>query len=55
MDDFYINIILLVITGATDGIGKAFTIELAKKGFNVLLVSRTEERLKNVIQNDLSM
>lgn len=42
-----------VITGATDGIGKAFTIELAKKGFNVLLVSRTEERLKNVIQNDL--
>jgi 17beta-estradiol 17-dehydrogenase / very-long-chain 3-oxoacyl-CoA reductase len=35
-----------VVTGATDGIGKAFALQLAKKGFNVLLVSRTKERLE---------
>ena len=35
-----------VITGATDGIGKEFTLQLAKAGFNVLLVSRSEEKLK---------
>lgn len=37
-----------VVTGATDGIGKAYAAELAKKGLNVLLVSRTEEKLKDV-------
>eukprot|EP00928_Gymnodinium_smaydae_P070411 TRINITY_DN54254_c0_g1_i1.p1 TRINITY_DN54254_c0_g1~~TRINITY_DN54254_c0_g1_i1.p1 ORF type:complete len:336 (-),score=99.95 TRINITY_DN54254_c0_g1_i1:146-1096(-) len=34
-----------VVTGATDGIGKAYAFELAKKGLNVLLISRTEEKL----------
>lgn len=42
-----------VVTGATDGIGKAIAVELARKGFNMLLVSRTEQKLKDVIQNDL--
>jgi len=37
-----------VITGATDGIGKAYAMALAKKGMNVLLVSRTEAKLKAV-------
>jgi len=37
-----------VITGATDGIGKAYAKALAKKGISVLLVSRTEAKLKAV-------
>jgi len=37
-----------VITGATDGIGKGYAMALAKKGMNVLLVSRTEAKLKAV-------
>ncbi|KAK9352911.1 hypothetical protein V1505DRAFT_371469 [Lipomyces doorenjongii] len=34
-----------LITGASDGIGKEFSLQLAKKGFNVVLVSRTESKL----------
>jgi len=34
-----------VVTGASDGIGKAFCIELAKRGFNVVLISRTKSKL----------
>ncbi|XP_072255419.1 very-long-chain 3-oxoacyl-CoA reductase-like [Pyxicephalus adspersus] len=37
-----------VITGATDGIGKSYAKELAKLGFNVVLISRTLEKLKKV-------
>ncbi|XP_069799584.1 very-long-chain 3-oxoacyl-CoA reductase-B-like [Dendropsophus ebraccatus] len=37
-----------VVTGATDGIGKAYAEELAKRGFDVVLISRTLEKLKNV-------
>ena len=37
-----------VVTGATDGIGKEFALQLAKKGFNILLVSRSEDKLKAV-------
>ena len=37
-----------VITGASDGIGKAFAFELAKREFNIVLVGRNEEKLKNV-------
>jgi 17beta-estradiol 17-dehydrogenase / very-long-chain 3-oxoacyl-CoA reductase len=42
----------VLVTGATDGIGKAFCEEFAKKGFNIILVSRTLEKLKNV-ENEL--
>mmetsp|Transcript_2204 Transcript_2204/g.2171 ORF Transcript_2204/g.2171 Transcript_2204/m.2171 type:complete len:315 (-) Transcript_2204:116-1060(-) len=35
-----------VITGATDGIGKAMAFELARKGSNILLISRTLEKLE---------
>jgi 17beta-estradiol 17-dehydrogenase / very-long-chain 3-oxoacyl-CoA reductase len=34
-----------VVTGATDGIGKAFSQQLAKAGFNIVLVSRTLRKL----------
>jgi 17beta-estradiol 17-dehydrogenase / very-long-chain 3-oxoacyl-CoA reductase len=34
-----------VVTGATDGIGREFALQLAKKGFNILLVSRSPEKL----------
>lgn len=37
-----------VVTGATDGIGKAFAFTLAKKGLNVVLISRTESKLADV-------
>jgi 17beta-estradiol 17-dehydrogenase / very-long-chain 3-oxoacyl-CoA reductase len=34
-----------VITGSTSGIGYGFALELAKRGFNIILVSRTESKL----------
>jgi len=37
-----------VITGATDGIGREFALQLAKAGFGVVLVSRNPERLQNL-------
>jgi len=37
-----------VVTGATDGIGKAYCEHLAKEGINILLISRTLEKLQNV-------
>jgi len=37
-----------VVTGATDGIGKAYAEELAKSGMNVMLLSRSAEKLKAV-------
>eukprot|EP01090_Pellita_catalonica_P018606 TRINITY_DN6064_c0_g3_i1.p1 TRINITY_DN6064_c0_g3~~TRINITY_DN6064_c0_g3_i1.p1 ORF type:complete len:309 (-),score=38.72 TRINITY_DN6064_c0_g3_i1:487-1413(-) len=37
-----------VITGGSDGIGKVFAEQLAKAGFNILLLSRTESKLKDV-------
>jgi 17beta-estradiol 17-dehydrogenase / very-long-chain 3-oxoacyl-CoA reductase len=36
-----------VVTGATDGIGFEFACQLAQRGFNIVLVSRT---LDNLIQ-----
>lgn len=37
-----------VITGASDGIGREYSLQLAAAGFNVLLVSRTQAKLDNV-------
>lgn len=37
-----------IVTGATDGIGKAYALALAKKGMSVILISRTEAKLQAV-------
>lgn len=36
-----------VVTGATDGIGKAMAFEFARKGCNVLLISRSADKLQD--------
>ncbi|CAM9480930.1 unnamed protein product [Phaeothamnion confervicola] len=42
-----------IVTGATDGIGKAYAKELARRGLSVLLISRTESKLVEV-QKEIS-
>ncbi|XP_020629979.1 very-long-chain 3-oxoacyl-CoA reductase-B-like [Orbicella faveolata] len=37
-----------VITGCTDGIGKAYTNELARQGLKLVLISRTKEKLESL-------
>lgn len=36
-----------IVTGSTDGIGKAFSFELASKGLNILLVGRNSQKLES--------
>jgi len=38
------------VTGATWGIGYGFSVQLAKRGMNVVLVARNEEKLKEVAE-----
>lgn len=37
-----------MVTGATDGIGKSYARQLAKQGFNIILISRTQAKLETV-------
>ncbi|KAJ0181554.1 hypothetical protein K1T71_002276 [Dendrolimus kikuchii] len=37
-----------VVTGGTDGIGKHYALELAKRGINVIIISRNIDKLKSV-------
>ena len=39
----------VVITGASDGIGKAIAEELARRGFKLVLISRSEQKLARVV------
>ena len=39
-----------IVTGATDGIGLEYAKQLADRGYNLLLISRTESKLKNVVE-----
>jgi len=42
----------VVITGCTEGIGKAFAFEFARRGFNIVLVARNSEKL-NTVEKEL--
>ena len=37
-----------LVTGASDGIGKQYCIELAKSGFDIILMARNKEKLEEV-------
>jgi 17beta-estradiol 17-dehydrogenase / very-long-chain 3-oxoacyl-CoA reductase len=39
-----------IVTGTTSGIGYAFVLALTKLGFNVLMISRNEQKLKEIKQ-----
>lgn len=39
-----------IVTGATDGIGRAYALALAKRGMSLILISRTESKLKAVAE-----
>ena len=41
-------LLCVVVTGASDGIGKAYCMELAKKGLKIVLMSRTKSKLDAV-------
>ncbi|KAM6926181.1 very-long-chain 3-oxoacyl-CoA reductase-A [Lycodopsis pacificus] len=40
-----------VVTGATDGIGKSYAEELARRGFAVVLISRSQDKLEDVARS----
>ena len=37
-----------VVTGASDGIGKALAMELAKEGFDIVLIARNKDKTEAV-------
>jgi len=39
-----------IVTGASEGIGKQIALQLAKKGANLALISRTESKLKTTAE-----
>ena len=39
-----------LITGASDGIGKAYAFELAREGFNIILMARNREKTEAVVR-----
>lgn len=43
-----------LVTGPTDGIGKAFAFQLARKGLNLVLMGRNPEKLKDVSDSILA-
>ncbi|KAF7657665.1 hypothetical protein LDENG_00024030 [Lucifuga dentata] len=41
---------MLIVTGATSGIGKAYAIELAQRGLDLVLISRSSDKLQMAAQ-----
>ena len=41
----------MLVTGGSQGLGEAIAIEFAKRGADVVLVSRSEEKLKLALKN----
>lgn len=39
-----------VVTGSTDGIGRAYAEQLARQGLHIVLISRSPEKLASVAQ-----
>lgn len=39
-----------VVTGASDGIGKEYSIQLAREGYNIVLISRTASKLQSLAE-----
>ena len=39
-----------VITGASEGIGEEYAMQLARSGFNLVLISRTQANLEKVAE-----
>lgn len=52
--NYYLKPISQVVTGSSEGIGKAYARELAKRGVNIVLISRGENRLYRTAE-DISM
>jgi short-subunit dehydrogenase len=44
----------MIITGASKGIGEALSLHFGKKGYNLLLIARTEARLEKIKKKILS-
>lgn len=42
--------IFIAITGGTDGIGKAYARELARRGLDIIIISRSKEKLEKTAQ-----
>ncbi len=40
-----------LVTGASDGIGEAYSHQLAKQGINIILVSRSQEKMDKVAKD----
>lgn len=45
---FIIYLFFSVVTGSTDGIGKYYAKELARQGLNIVLISRTKQKLMDI-------
>ena len=54
LKEYKINPTLTVVTGSTDGIGRSYAEQLAKKGMNLVLISRSAEKL-NIVAKEISL